>query len=149
MYHAVLLAHLLAATIWTGGHLVLFFTVLPRALSARSPTILLDFESGFEKIGMPALVIQIATGLWMALQMKPEMTNWFNLADGTSRLITFKLGLLLATALTAIDARFRIIPNLSPETLPAMARRIGFVTLLSVGFVLVGISFRGVLLYRI
>ena len=72
MYPYVFALHLLAATVWTGGHLVLAFTVLPRALRQRSPQALLDFEQGYEHMGMPALLIQVATGLWMALQLVPD-----------------------------------------------------------------------------
>jgi len=142
MYGYILLAHVLGATIWVGGHLVLALTVLPRALAARDPSILLGFESGYERIGMPALLVQVITGAWMAHVMRPDILSWFSPADPVSRLIMLKLGLLLATALTALDARLRIIPKLSAETLPAMARRIALVTALSVSFVIVGVSFR-------
>jgi putative copper export protein len=145
-YSYVFLVHVLAATIWTGGHLVLATTVLPRALSSRDPQVLLAFESGFERIGMPALLIQVATGAWMAHTIQPDFTRWLSPTDSTSGLITLKLGLLLATVLTALDARFRIIPKLSAETLPAMAGRVVLVTVLSVGFVVAGVSFRGGLL---
>ncbi len=73
MYSYILLAHVLAATIWTGGHLVLATTVLPRALAARGPRILLDFESGYERIGMPALVVRVASGLWLTHAMQPDV----------------------------------------------------------------------------
>ena len=63
MYSLLLLLHILAATVWTGGHLVLALTVLPRALRARDPQILLQFESGYERVGMPALLLQVLTGL--------------------------------------------------------------------------------------
>jgi putative copper export protein len=146
MHSYVLLFHILGATVWTGGHLVLVVAVLPRALAARDPAVLLAFESGFERIGMPALFVQMITGAWMAHALRPDVTAWFTLGDGTSRLITLKLCLLLATVLTALEARFRIIPRLSAETMPAMARRIVLITVLSVGFVVVGVSFRGGLL---
>lgn len=146
MHSYVLLIHILGATIWTGGHLILTGAVLPRALASRDPAVLRDFESGFERIGMPALLAQVITGAWMAHELRPNFGDWFTLADPTSRLIALKLGLLLATGLTALEARFRVIPRLSAETLPAMARRIVLVTLLSVGFVVVGVSFRGGLL---
>ena len=51
MYGLLLLLHILAATIWTGGHIVLSTIVLPRALRERSPEPLLQFERGYEKIG--------------------------------------------------------------------------------------------------
>jgi len=146
MYSYVLLAHVLAATVWTGGHLVLAFTVLPRALAAQDPKILLDFESGFERIGMPALVVQVVSGLWMAHLLAPDFSTWITASTPQGKLIALKLALLIVTVLTGLDARFHVIPNLSASTLPAMARRIVLVTMASVGFVLVGVSFRGVLL---
>jgi hypothetical protein len=82
----------------------------------------------------------------MAHTIQPDFTRWLSPTDSTSGLITLKLGLLLATVLTALDARFRIIPKLSAETLPAMAGRVVLVTVLSVGFVVAGVSFRGGLL---
>lgn len=146
MYSYVLLLHVLSATVWTGGHLVLAMAVLPRALAARDPEILLAFESGYERIGMPALLIQVVSGLWMAHTILPDIAAWFSVASSPPRLITFKLALLATTAVLAVDARFRIIPNLSAETLPVMARRIRLVTAVSVLFVVVGVSFRGGLL---
>jgi putative copper export protein len=146
MYNYILLLHILAATVWTGGHLVLAGTVLPRALAQREPGILLDFESAYERVGMPALLIQVLTGFWMAYTMLPDVQSWFSLATPTARLIIFKLTLLAITLLAAVDTRLRIIPHLSPATLPAMARRIILVTTTSVLFVLVGVSFRGGLL---
>jgi putative copper export protein len=143
MYSLLLLLHILAATVWAGGHLVLALTVLPRALRARDPQILLQFESGYERVGMPALLLQVVTGLWMAYTLVPSPSDWFSLGARPEKLITFKLLLLAATVATALDARFRIIPRLSAKTLPAMARRVWIVTLLSVAFVIVGVSFRG------
>jgi len=142
MYKYVLLAHILGATIWTGGHLVLAIAVLPQVLRERSPAALRAFESAYEKIGMPALAVQVATGLWLAYQLVPDVRAWFKTDDYLNRLILFKLALLGATVLVAADARLRIIPRLSPATLPAMARRIVAVTALSVLFVATGVTFR-------
>ena len=142
MYHGILFLHLLAATVWTGGHLVLVTTVLPRALRARDPRILLDFEQGYEKIGMPALLIQVATGLWMAHSQAPQLAHWLSPTNPAESLVRMKLALLALTVLTALDARLRIIPNLTAATLPAMARRIALVSTVSVAFVVVGVSFR-------
>lgn len=143
MYSTVLLLHILAATVWTGDHLVLATTVLPRALKQGDVRILLDFESAYERIGMPALVIQVVTGLWMAYTLVPDVGRWLSLADRPAALVAAKLALLAVTALTALDARLRVIPRLTAQTLPAMGRRIGIVTVTSVLFVVVGVSFRG------
>lgn len=146
MYSYVILVHVIAATIWTGGHLVLSVSILPRALAARDPAILLGFETAFERVGMTALAVQVATGLWLAHVLAPDVSTWFSPDSLQSRLVAMKLALLGITALTAVDARLRIIPNLTAATLPAMARRVVLVTLASVGFVVVGVSFRGGLL---
>ena len=142
MYALMLFLHVLGATVWTGGHLVLALTWLPRVLSERSPEQLLRFEQGYERIGMPALVLQIVTGLWMAYQMVPSVAQWLSPDTPVARAIALKLVLLLCTALIAAHARLRVIPRLSVDTLPLMAWHVGAVTLLSVGFVAVGVSLR-------
>lgn len=142
MYPYVLLLHVLAATVWTGGHLVLALAVLPRVLKERSPAELLRFEAAYERIGMPALLVQLATGLWLAHRLVPDVRSWFAAENFVTRVVLLKLSLLATTALVAADARLRILPGLSPETLPAMARRIATVTLLSVLFVVAGVALR-------
>ena len=142
MYALMLFLHVLGATVWTGGHLVLALTWLPRVLRERSPEQLLRFEQGYERIGMPALVLQIVTGLWMAYQMVPSVAQWLSPDTPVARAIALKLVLLLCTALIAAHARLRVIPRLSVDTLPLMAWHVGAVTLLSVGFVAVGGSLR-------
>lgn len=73
VFGLLLLIHLLAATIWTGGHIVLAVVVLPKVLRERSAERLLEFESVYEKIGMPALVLQIVTGLVLAYRLVPDL----------------------------------------------------------------------------
>ena len=142
MLNYILIAHLLGATIWTGGHLILASVVLPKALSSRNIDGLLQFEQLFEKIGMPALVVQIATGLWMAHALLPDISTWFTLDNDISILISLKLSLLLATFVVALHARLWAIPRLSAKTLNAFSINIILVTLLSVSFVIVGTLFR-------
>lgn len=141
MYGALLLLHILAATIWTGGHIVLATVILPKVLKARSAQMLLDFESSFEKVGMPTFIVQILTGLLLALRIEPELIKWFDPSSPLSTAILAKLSLLTLTLCLAINARFRVIPNLSARTLNLMAGHIIAVTLLSILFVVVGVSF--------
>lgn len=145
MYEIALLLHILAATVWTGGHIVLSVVILPKVLSERSPGKLLEFESVYEKIGMPALVIQILTGLYMAHSVLGG--QWFNFENPVMYPVGLKLLLLLATFGFAIDARFRVIPILSEKSLTTMAWHIIPVTIMSVLFVIVGVSFRTGWLY--
>jgi putative copper export protein len=142
MYGFLLLLHVLAATIWTGGHLVLALAVLPRVLREKSPSELLRFESAYERIGIPALLIQVATGFWLANRMFPDASRWFAFDDPVSRLVGIKLILLAVTVAFAADARLRIIPKLSEDNLISLTWHIIPVTVVSVLFVIVGVSLR-------
>jgi putative copper export protein len=137
----LVLFHVLAATVWTGGHLVLATSVLPRALQSRSIDELQRFEAGFERIGIPALVVQIITGVWMASDFVPP-AQWLDVSAPLSRAVMLKLGLLGLTAALAVDARLRIIPRLTPARLGDLALHIIPVTVVSVLFVVMGVLFR-------
>lgn len=142
MFGLALLLHILAATIWTGGHIVLSVVALPRVLRERSPTRLLEFESVYEKIGMPALIIQVITGLFLAHRMLPDVSQWLDFSNPVAHPILLKLSLLALTLCFALSARFRVIPNLSEKTLTTMAWHIIPVTMISILFVITGVSFR-------
>lgn len=142
MLNYILILHLLGATVWTGGHLILTLVVLPKALSSQNIDGLMQFEQLFERVGMPALVLQIITGLWMAYQLLPNIAAWFKLDNDFSILISLKLLLLLMTVLVALHARFYRIPRLSIHTLKGFSINIILVTLFSVAFVVVGTLFR-------
>lgn len=142
MFKLTLFLHVLAATIWTGGHLVLSLTVLPRALRERDPEMIRRFEEAYERVGIPALLVQVVTGLWLAHRLVPAVGQWFTLDTATGTLVSIKLVLLLTTLVLALHARFRLIPTLSERTLPALAWHIATVTAVSVLFVFVGVAFR-------
>ena len=142
MYKIILLLHILGATIWTGGHLVLSLCILPRVFAEKSPARLLDFESAYEKIGMPALIIQVASGLWLAHGLMPDFEQWFRPDDAISRLILVKIMLLVLTIALAAHARLSIIPRLDTHNLKSLACHIIAVTILSVLFVVTGLGFR-------
>jgi putative copper export protein len=140
-YYVLLLLHILGATIWTGGHVVLATTVLPRALRAKRAAILSDFEQGYERVGMPALGVQIVTGLWLAHRLLGSPALWFD-ANPLARVVQFKLLCLAGTAALAIHAKTRVIPRLNDDNLPVLAWHIAGVTVFSVLFVLAGASAR-------
>ena len=101
-----------------------------------------NFESAYEKIGMPALIIQVITGLMLAHRMLPDVSLWFDMSIPLAHGIAAKLTLLGLTVLFALDARFRVVPKLSASNLVDMAWHIIPVTLFSILFVIVGVSFR-------
>ena len=114
---------------------------LPNAVLKKEIGPLTQFEEKFEVVGIPALLIQVVTGIIMAINMMP-ISNWLNFSNPISRLILLKLSMLLVTFLLALDARLRVIPKLSSETINSLAWHVAAVTLISLVFVVTGLSFR-------
>ena len=92
----LLFLHLLGAAIWVGGHLVLALGILPGALRRRDPQAIRAFEQVYERIGIPALLLQVVSGLWLASLWLP-FDHWFG-ATPVARALQLKLLLLAATA---------------------------------------------------
>ncbi len=59
VFALLVIVHALAATVWTGGHLVLDLGVLPRALRDRSAAVIRSFEETFEPLGLTGLAWHI------------------------------------------------------------------------------------------
>jgi len=137
----LLTLHILGACVWAGGHLMLAITVLPRALARRDPRILRAFEEPFERIGIPALVVQVLTGVWLASQLAP-VARWLSFGNDLEARIGAKLLLLGLTVVLALHARFRLIPRLDDSTLGLLGVHILVVTAVAVAFVIVGVDFR-------
>jgi putative copper export protein len=137
----LVLLHVLGASVWAGGHLILSIGFLPKALRARDVSIIQNFEKHYERVGIPALLTQVITGIWMALIYVP-FSQWGSLETTHHVYLWTKLGLLAGTIILAIHARFFIIPKLTEAKLSLLAMHIILVTMLAVGFVITGLSFR-------
>jgi len=137
----VVTLHVLGACVWAGGHLVLALTVLPRALARGDQRILRGFEEPFERIGIPALVVQVLTGVWLAGQLVP-MSRWLAFGSPLEVRVGVKLVLLALTVGLALHARLRLIPRLDDANLGLLAAHIVAVTTLAVALVVVGVSFQ-------
>ena len=138
-----MLLHLLGATIWVGGHLFIGIKLLPKALKTGDKTDLLNFERNYETIGMPALLIQVISGLWLAYIHEPEISHWFTFSGHNGLHISIKLLLLFITVVCAIIANKVLIPNIeNPKSFKKLAALIYIVTISSILFLITGLSFR-------
>lgn len=135
----LVILHVLGATIWVGGHLILSIRFLPAGLRKKDPDIIKAFEQKYETIGIPSLALQVITGVWMALNYN---SNLIGFANGIETAISIKLILLLTIVLLAIHARFFILPKLSADKLVSLAGHIIAVTLISVVLLYLGVSIR-------
>src|SRR5689334_1814633 len=112
MFHQVLLTlHLLAATIWVGGHLILAIRFLPQAWRLKDVEIIKSFEKRYEPIGIPALLVLVITGIMLAYQYDIIVHTWFSFTGNMEKVVSIKLVLLLITLCFGVHARFFLIPN--------------------------------------
>ncbi len=139
-HHILLLLHLLAATIWVGGHILLLACYVPAALREKNKHIILDFEKKYEKLGMGALLVLVGSGIAMAIVYGITPTDWFSFAAPVERVVSLKLLLLLLTLLLALSAQFNIIPRLKAgnNNLLPLLYHIMFVTALGILMLVIG-----------
>jgi len=139
MTQLLVFIHVLCATVWTGGHLVLTLAILPRAQRAGDPGIVQEFEASYERLAVPALLTQVASGVWLALRVKPSDVAWSDLGTFPVSYIALKLLLLFAILALAIHAKRRVLPQLEAGNLGVYGKHAWAVTVLSVGLVAVGV----------
>ena len=75
-HHILLILHLVAATIWVGGHLVLAIGFLPKALKHNDFSYIANFEKTYEPIGMPSLLVLVITGIILAYDYGATFSTW-------------------------------------------------------------------------
>ena len=134
--------HLIGGSIWVGGHLILAVSLLPEALARRDPDMVHGFERIYERIGLPAMLVQLVTGLWLSLRFRPDVASWLDWNDPVALTISLKLLCLLATLALALHARLVLIPRLTAASLTLLATHILAVTALALAFVWLGVAFR-------
>jgi putative copper export protein len=137
----LILFHVIGSSVWVGGHLVLALSVLPKALKEKNPEIVRVFEERYERIGIPALLIQVITGLDMAFIYLP-LREWFSFSDRIHTHISIKLILLMLTFSLALHARFFIIPKLNTQNLSSLGWHIRLITLIALALMFTGVNFR-------
>ena len=137
-HHVILIFHLLAATIWVGGHLFLAIRILPEALKKKDASILKNFKSKFEPVGMPSLLVLLVTGILMAYHYDVTFTKWFSFSNAIEKVISIKLILLFTTVLMAACAETLIFPKLKSERMFPAAFFIITVTTIAVIMLILG-----------
>lgn len=141
-YQLLVIFHLLGASVWIGGHVVVVSVVIPAALRERAVARIVEFEHAFGKLGLGTLVIQTVTGLWLATYRIGHLNQLFSAPNPASFLVLAKIGLLLTNLGLAAHASRRILPRLSPETLKTFAIHAWIVTVISVLMLIIGVAIR-------
>lgn len=141
-FFAAVMLHVLGATVWTGGHVILAVRVLPQAWRSGDPEPIRQFETIFEPVGLPALVIQGVTGLLLAHTYLPDPARWLDWSQPLARDLGLKLLCLVLTLVLAIHARFFLIPQLDRTNLQGLGYHILAITTLGIAFAILGAAIR-------
>ena len=90
-----LFLHVLAASVWVGGQLVLG-ALVPRVRS-ENPDALKTIANAFGRVAWPAFILAVLTGIWNLLAVDPT-------EHGNAYLVTLaiKLGLVAVAAISAL-----------------------------------------------
>jgi putative copper export protein len=152
LHKILVIFHLLGAATWIGGHIALVRVILPAALKKRDPSLILEFERGYGKVGMLALLVQAGTGAWLAGTWLGGWSNILIFSVPSAHLVLVKLVLLAATLLQAGYAYHRLLPRLNEvssatladadKPLRSFALHARFTTALAVLMLIVGASIR-------
>lgn len=138
MHHMYLILHLLAATIWVGGHLFLALRILPEAIKKKDASILTNFKDRFEPMGLPSLLILLVTGILMAYDYDVTFTKWFSFSNAIENVVSIKLILLFTSVAMAINAELFVFPKLISGRLLPVAIQIIAITLIGVAMLVLG-----------
>ncbi len=137
-HHILLITHLITATIWVGGHLILLFRFVPESIKLKSINPINNFRKKFEPIGMPSLLILLFTGILMAYDYEITITKWFNFKGSIETIISLKLILFLITIILALSAVKFIFPNLKRKPTFVLIVFITIVTLIAITMLILG-----------
>ncbi|MDM1139205.1 MULTISPECIES: CopD family protein [Empedobacter] len=138
--HLLLIFHLIGATIWVGGHIILSLVILPQVWKEKSIEKLFSFESKYERIGLPALLVMVITGVRMSYIYTIKISNWFQFENPIERVVSLKLIGLATIVLLALSAQFYVLPRLKTDDtkLPLMTFHIIAVTTISIIMLILG-----------
>ena len=134
----LILLHVLGASVWAGGHLILSISFLPLALKQKDATLIKNFKDKFEPIALPSLAISLITGILMAYDLGVPISQWFSFSNPIEKIVSIKLIVLFSTIALAINAQLFVFPKLSSEKLLPVAIQIILVTLLGVTMLVLG-----------
>lgn len=133
--------HVLAATVWTGGHLALVFMFLIPAIKKNNLEEVMNFEQKYEPVGMPALLILVITGLYQSYVFIPNFSKWFDFSNHYSSHFSAKIIMILIIVSLALDMKLRVMKQKNINIF-SFSWHVFVVTILSVLLVITGLSFR-------
>lgn len=141
-HHFLLVIHLLAATVWVGGHLILLFGFWFKARTTKDINLIDQFRKRYELVGMPALIILLITGIWMSFNFGITLDSWLHFSTPLERVVSLKLILLICTMAMAFSVQIFWFRKGKTPSFQVLSVLIWTVTFLGVCMLLLGTLFR-------
>jgi len=142
LYKVMVMLHMLGASVWIGGHAVLVTMVLPKAIRQCDPQPVLEFERGYGRLGLAALVVQLVTGLWLAKRWIGSYAALLSEPTPQSHLVLSKLTVLFATVVLAGYVYHRVLPRIEEQGFRLFAVLSSLTTALAVLMLILGVGIR-------
>lgn len=136
MYQFFVAMHVLAAAVWTGGH------VAPAAMHINDSTRIASFEQTFSNVALASLAVLTLTGVALAAYWLGRMNRLLDLSHQVSRMVSLKLILLDVTAVLGGRAYHLALPRLTGGRLGSFALYAWAVTGVSSIMLLTGVTIR-------
>jgi len=130
--------HIIAATIWAGGYIILTITILPKSIRQKSTDLIHNFNKSFHTLSMIALGFQVITGFRLATLLLP-MSKWAEFGNPVALGINTKFFLLILTIIAIIIEKVYLKKS---KGIRLIAVLIVFITIISLIFIYTGISIR-------
>lgn len=141
-HHLLLVIHLLAASVWVGGHIILLFGFWFKAKSTKDINLIDQFRKRYELVGMPALIIVLITGVWMSSIFGITPGGWFHFNTPLERVVSLKLVLLICTMALAFSVQIFWFRKGKTPSFQVLSVLIWSVTIIGVSMLLLGTLFR-------
>ncbi|MEZ4724873.1 MAG: hypothetical protein R2863_09495 [Candidatus Kapaibacterium sp.] len=142
----LVILHILGASIWIGGMLIMALGVLPKAKKSNDASLLKNYEGSFHILGMIALTIQFLTGFRLAMIYAGGMKGLFDFSNHLAVLFVWKLVLILATMGLFVIFKKKTLSSLESDKISNATSMIWLLTLISIALMVLGLGFsRGII----
>jgi putative copper export protein len=141
----LVILHILGASIWIGGMLIMALGVLPKAKKAKDAILLKNYEGSFHILGMIALTIQFLTGFRLAMIYAGGMKGLFDFSNHLAVLFIWKLVLILITMGLFVVFKKKTLSVIDNSNISSASTLIWVLTLISITLMVLGLGFsRGI-----
>lgn len=141
----LIILHILGASIWIGGLLIMALGVLPKAKKANNSSLLKDYEGSFHILGMIALTLQFLTGFRLAMIYAGGMKGLFDFSNHAAVLFIWKFVLILLTMGLFVIFKKKTLSTLTDSNISSASVMVWILTIIALALMILGLGFsRGI-----